>query len=835
MYVERESTRERPVAHAALESECMVTATPCNIRPGISSKSQKSTSPTVPHQRTYVKVSKEHLAIDTLLYYDIPYEVDRVDPNYLIILREIKPKETKKLLKHTRRLRSRLVIEERRKEKDPRALRPSKSETTDPSAKLDVVKHILKTQEARKAFQSMSLDASIISEPTDRHTPPSRPLFERSPSPSPVLATGLRTGSSTLSLRGKRRGCGLNEAVRKSLVGDHNDTSMDRPTYGYAQRKSVASSDGNLAPVGTVAPPQQPKLVQTTFVRKLHSMLEDQSIQHLISWSSTNDSFMFSPSSDFSKVLRSYFEHTSISSFVRQLHTYGFYKVGDVFQTKSPDSPLWEFKHAKGFDLVGLREVNHSIQEHLPIRDDIGPTPSGNFSQGQLVKKEPLGTVEALGSGVKQLKEDDVLEAHQEKLIRLTTANSYTKNRHPHSSIERQEDSHRNRQDTSPPTGHALPELDSLIAGWQATLPCNTAERDSGFHESNTVDVPQLETPDPTSHEINDKLMSENNDPLILDHDITYDQVSICSSENYSINNAKLLATASREATASDSSGVGVVIKSGSNDHPFRFDHILRSPSPSNTDKTRESLLSSHEGSEDESDTSSTFHRNVGIQNALDSALHVVKGLMLQKLIGHALSEATDAPGNHGDSGRGPGATNESSSLQFASNTARNSGGKRARGGGRDPDDEGDDTSDEDDNSRPKKKGASHKIPQQRLKCPFYQRQPEKYTRAACRGPGFAEMAKLKDHLKRVHTHPWRCRRCHVEMSEEEEAAHLEMVNACAIRSAPLDDRIAPQTLQKLDFKKAPFVNARSTEEKWKRLYMMLFPADSEAETPSPC
>jgi hypothetical protein len=32
-------------------------------------------------------------------------------------------------------------------------------------------------------------------------------------------------------------------------------------------------------------------------------MLEDQGIQHLISWSSTNESFVMSPSSEFSKVL----------------------------------------------------------------------------------------------------------------------------------------------------------------------------------------------------------------------------------------------------------------------------------------------------------------------------------------------------------------------------------------------------------------------------------------------------------------------------------------------------------------------------------------------------
>lgn len=72
--------------------------------------------------------------------------------------------------------------------------------------------------------------------------------------------------------------------------------------------------------IGAAAAAQQPKVVQTAFIHKLYkyvwsgalpfclltrwnSMLEDPSIQHLISWSGTNDSFVMSPTSEFSKVL----------------------------------------------------------------------------------------------------------------------------------------------------------------------------------------------------------------------------------------------------------------------------------------------------------------------------------------------------------------------------------------------------------------------------------------------------------------------------------------------------------------------------------------------------
>ncbi|KAL1641856.1 Flocculation suppression protein [Didymella pomorum] len=166
---------------------------------------------------------------------------------------------------------------------------------------------------------------------------------------------------------------------RQHLTPTHQTHAQSQLANGDSDH-NAQSSNGTSAPaVGAAAAAQQPKVVQTAFIHKLYNMLEDQSIQHLISWSSTNESFVMSPSSEFSKVLSSYFKHTNISSFVRQLNMYGFHKVSDVFHTGSPDSPLWEFKHGNGNfkrgDLVGLREIKRRASRHALIHRDSFSTP----------------------------------------------------------------------------------------------------------------------------------------------------------------------------------------------------------------------------------------------------------------------------------------------------------------------------------------------------------------------------------------------------------------------------------------------------------------------------
>jgi len=76
-------------------------------------------------QPTYPKTHKNYLDVETLEYYGLPWEWDRQDPNYIVILRELDSRELELLFEHTHRLRQRktsggnLIIEERRDKSAP--------------------------------------------------------------------------------------------------------------------------------------------------------------------------------------------------------------------------------------------------------------------------------------------------------------------------------------------------------------------------------------------------------------------------------------------------------------------------------------------------------------------------------------------------------------------------------------------------------------------------------------------------------------------------------------------------------------------------------------------
>ncbi|KAH9871804.1 hypothetical protein J1614_006061 [Plenodomus biglobosus] len=215
---------------------------------------------------------------------------------------------------------------------------------------------------------------------------PPRDPMDITPSPASTM------GPPTLNGAGAEHNNGTSPAQTPSQA-QAQAQSHSQPANGDAGQ---TSPNGSAAPtVGAAAAASQPKVIQTAFIHKLYNMLEDRNIQHLISWSTGNESFVMSPSSEFSKVLASYFKHTNISSFVRQLNMYGFHKVSDVFHTGSPDSPLWEFKHGNGNfkrgDLVGLREIKRRASRHALIHRDSFSTPkmSAGPPAGQPVEPTP--------------------------------------------------------------------------------------------------------------------------------------------------------------------------------------------------------------------------------------------------------------------------------------------------------------------------------------------------------------------------------------------------------------------------------------------------------------
>jgi hypothetical protein len=90
-------------------------------------------------------------------------------------------------------------------------------------------------------------------------------------------------------------------------------------------------------------------------------------------------------------------------------------------------------------------------------------------------------------------------------------------------------------------------------------------------------------------------------------------------------------------------------------------------------------------------------------------------------------------------------------------------------------------------------------------------------------------MAKLKDHIERVHSQPLCCLRCWEEMEfDHAYITHIQAETFCKKQQEPVDDRLPYQMLKRLDFKKALYAKAKDTEQKWKILYSVLFPTDSE-------
>lgn len=174
-----------------------------------------------------------------------------------------------------------------------------------------------------------------------------------------------------------------------------NSPSLSQASHATPGQAFIHPSLAGLPGAGGGAGSKQ----QPSFVSKLYSMLEDDTIEDMIAWGPSGTTFSVANPAEFAKVvLPNWFKHSNWQSFVRQLNMYGFHKVNHTYQgTPEEEIQVWEFKHPsfRRGEVHLLSEIKRKSSRHKRQDSlsrsmtnaadyDIGGTPSPEMGMSHM-------------------------------------------------------------------------------------------------------------------------------------------------------------------------------------------------------------------------------------------------------------------------------------------------------------------------------------------------------------------------------------------------------------------------------------------------------------------
>ncbi|KAI0827245.1 hypothetical protein F5Y06DRAFT_308654 [Hypoxylon sp. FL0890] len=215
-----------------------------------------------------------------------------------------------------------------------------------------------------------------------------------------------------------------------------------------------------------------------------------------------------------------------------------------------------------------------------------------------------------------------------------------------------------------------------------------------------------------------------------------------------------------------------------------------------------------------------------------DKRLAIISCMSLYLMSLHAY-EASEASGNSTGSSGGAKSGNSDSGH---SQSGRSTRSKRRLGG--DDQDNSSAGGDEGDPERGSSKRAKKELESERkFACPFYKHDPKAHNKhRSCAGPGWASLHRLKEHLYRAHRLPKHtCPRCNEPFDDAKDLGeHLRAEVLCEkLDVVPVLQGIDEVTETKLKVRKKN-CPGMTDEQRWRDIYMILFPKANPNAMPTP-